>query len=158
MDFEVASSLYYYDLSSGDLLHTGKTNCRLHNKKVGTKDKKGYLVTRHKDKLYKVHRIIWLLHYGEWPKNMLDHINGIKDDNNINNLREASSEANQQNIHHAQSNNKTGYLGVSHCRGKFLASIWHNGSKERIGMFTSAEEAHLAYLSRKKEVHPGFAF
>ena len=41
-------------------------------------------------KRYCEHRLAWLYVYGKWPEDMVDHINGIKDDNRIENLREAT--------------------------------------------------------------------
>lgn len=38
-------------------------------------------------KRYKAHRVAWAIHYGEWPEDQIDHINGVRDDNRIANLR-----------------------------------------------------------------------
>jgi len=57
-------------------------------KQVGTKMNTGYLMFRLKGKAYLVHRVIWELHYGKIPDGLvIDHINHIKDDNRIENLR-----------------------------------------------------------------------
>lgn len=64
---------------------------------AGCLDAHGYVIVRLNGKGYKAHRLAWLLYYGKWPLGLLDHINGIKSDNRILNLREASSQQNAQN-------------------------------------------------------------
>ena len=56
-------------------------------KQVGSLHKHGYLHCKVGSKHYKVHRLAWFLYYGEFPKNDIDHINGIRTDNRIENLR-----------------------------------------------------------------------
>jgi hypothetical protein len=78
---------------------------------AGCFDCKGYIIVRLDGKGYKAHRLAWLLHYGEWPSKSLDHINGIKADNRISNLREASSQQNAQN-RKVCNNSATGIKGL----------------------------------------------
>ena len=86
----------------------------------------------------------------------LDHINGVKDDNRITNLREVTQTENMQNIRRANTNNhSSGLLGASwngH-NGKWKAYIGLNNKKFHIGYFETAEEAHQAYLRKKAEIH-----
>lgn len=58
-----------------------------------------------------VHRVGWAMHYGKWPKDQIDHINMIRDDNRIENLREATASENKFN-QMPQSNNSHGSKGV----------------------------------------------
>lgn len=46
---------------------------------------------------YRMHRVAWALHYGEWPANQIDHINRDRSDNRIANLRDATSRENNAN-------------------------------------------------------------
>jgi hypothetical protein len=46
------------------------------------------------------HILAWALYYGEWPKQTIDHINGIRGDNRIENLRDVSMKTQQQNRHY----------------------------------------------------------
>ena len=105
---------------------------------------------------YKLHRLAWLYVYGVWPVAHLDHINGIRDDNRIANLREADNAQNHQNKKRAQSNNASGYLGVCwHKQNeKWRAQIQVGGKKIQLGYFEKADEAHAAYLKAKAELHP----
>ena len=56
----------------------------------------GYLQVCTKGKTYKAHRLVWLIEKGVWPEE-LDHINGVRTDNRIENLREVSRKENLRN-------------------------------------------------------------
>ena len=64
--------------------------------RVGSITEKGYIYTKIKGKPYKVHRLIYIYHYGEIV-HQIDHINNIKDDNRIENLRDIPQSENQMN-------------------------------------------------------------
>ncbi len=105
-----------------------------------------------------LHRLAWLLHYGQWPEGQVDHIDGDRSNNSICNLRDVDHTANAQNIHVANSN--TGLLGVSYDKGrrKFAAriSVGPRGAARTIflGRYDDAETAHQAYLRAKSKYHP----
>lgn len=105
-------------------------------------------------KLYHAHRLAWFWMTGEWPKDQINHINGVRDDNRWDNLREATRSQNQQN-RKVNSNNKSGYMGVSWQRraGKWVAHIKIAGCNRYLGLFTTPEDAHAAYLAAKAEHH-----
>lgn len=56
----------------------------------------GYKAIKLFSKAYQLHNVIWLYTYGEWPKLEIDHINGIRDDNRISNLRDVTRSVNVQ--------------------------------------------------------------
>ncbi len=120
---------------------------------AGSTTANGYTRIRIYKKLYLAHRLAWLYVYGRTPKAEIDHVNQIKSDNRISNLREASSAQNKQN-------RKT-QLGPSKYRGvtwlvanqKWRASIGHNYKNVYIGLFDTAEEASAAYCARAAELH-----
>lgn len=78
---------------------------------LGSLDKDGYLILKIKGKQFKAHRIAWLLYYGDFPKQELDHINRDRTDNRIENLRE-SDRAEQIKNRHYEKNPITGVVGV----------------------------------------------
>lgn len=80
-------------------------------KALNAKDHKGYKTGAVFYKLYPAHRIIWVMIYGRWPE-QIDHINGVKSDNRIVNLREVDNLRNHRNMG-IQKNNKSGVTGVS---------------------------------------------
>lgn len=102
------------------------------------------------------HRLAWFYVHGFWPKKFIDHKNGIRDDNRLVNLREATKSQNQQNIKKANADNlSTGLLGASLHKpsGKYSSRISINGKNVNLGMFATAEEAHQNYLTTKRKHH-----
>ena len=122
---------------------------------VGSKTLAGYLETQIFNKRYLLHRLAWLYVHGEMPDEHIDHINGIKDDNRLCNLREVTRFTNMQNMREPTKRNKQGLLGVSYdkFRNKFKAQIRINEKNTYLGRFDTAELAHEAYLSAKRQHH-----
>ena len=96
--------------------------------------------------IYLAHRLAWLLHYGEWPEDQIDHINNDRADNRIENLREATHAQNGRNkSSHKDSTSR--YLGVSWNKNanKWQADIRVDGKNYYLGLFVVAEDAARAY-------------
>lgn len=107
---------------------------------------------------YLAHRIAWLYVYGIWPVNDIDHINCVRTDNRIANLRDVERHVNNQNRAGARSDNKSsGMTGVSwHVHSKkWRVRIWLKGKEYRVGLFDSPEDAHEAYVKQKRILHEG---
>lgn len=94
---------------------------------------------------YRAHRIIWLMQTGEWPESDIDHINGVRHDNRLANLRAVSHATNLRN-QSRNSRNTSGFAGVSWHKGaeKWSAQIKVNGKKVHLGLFATAECAAQA--------------
>jgi hypothetical protein len=105
---------------------------------------------------YKAHRLAWLHCHGRWPTEEIDHVNGVRSDNRIVNLREASSAENHRNKK-LQINNKCRLKGVRRKRGKFSACIWTDGKSVHIGTYGTQEAAHAAYWAKASELFGTFA-
>lgn len=103
---------------------------------------------------YKAHRLAWLYVHGVWPEGQIDHINHIKDDNRIANLREVTNGQNMQNRPH-QRNSPSGFKGVlGRTRsGRWPAKIAANGKQYWLGMFDSPEQAYAAYCEAAARLH-----
>ncbi len=109
------------------------------------------------------HRLAWLYMTGNWPKNQIDHINGIRHDNRLTNLRECTVGENAQNQTRPRSSNRTSkYLGVyfqkdsRNTKSGWKSSIRVNGEYFYLGRFADEESAHEAYLAAKR-IHHSFS-
>lgn len=121
-------------------------NIRYANKEAFTaSNKDGYKVGAIGDKIYRAHRIAWAIHYGEWPIDMLDHINGDRSDNRIINLRNASNSDNQHNRKPTLGASKLKGVSWDKSRKLWTAKIHFGGRTKNLGRFESEERAHQAY-------------
>lgn len=102
-----------------------------------------------------MHRAVWLFFYGYQPDKHIDHINGIRDDNRISNLREASNAENAQNLKSSHKDALSKYLGVSWVKKarKWRAQICIDGKNKSLGYFDNEIEAYESYLSEKRKIH-----
>ena len=133
---------------------SGEFTRKVGKNKVGSLDKDGYLCIKVSNKTYKAHRLAWYLHYGDWPKDQLDHINGVRDDNRIENLREVTSQQNNFN-RKPNSNSTSNYKGVSWCKRDkvWVSQIVVSGKNTRLGNFRSEIEAATAYDNAARVAH-----
>lgn len=147
--------LFDYNHETGEFFWTDKTKrTDRHGKKAGGKGVKGYIYIRVKGKKMFAHKIAWLYVNGELPTSQMDHINGIKDDNRIENLRLATNSQNRQNLTAPFSKNKTGYRGVSFRRGLYCVCLKVNKRVMLYKEFKTAKEASDAYMAAKVKYHP----
>jgi hypothetical protein len=124
---------------------------------VGTKDENGYLKVWHAGRLWRAHRLAWLYMTGEWPRHEVDHINGNRADNRMQNLRCVDHETNMENQRTARQDNKSKFLGVTWHKqpGKWRARITLRGKQTHLGHFPTPEAAHERYLEVKRQMHEG---
>ena len=145
-----------YDKESGVFTWIKSYNNQRLNKAAGSLDKDGYVVIKIKGKQYRAHNLAWLYVYGMFPRVILDHIDMVKDNNRIDNLREVTHAENSQHKVKALSTNKScGLLGVSlHKRvNRYRARIMTEGRRIMLGYFDCPKEAHEAYLKAKRSLH-----
>ena len=102
----------------------------------------GYRTGRIDAANFKAHRIAWSIYYGEWPSNQIDHINGIRTDNRIENLRVVTPQENMRN-RAMNRNNTSGTCGVSWCKSqkKWRVKITVDDRMIHLGYFQSIDEA-----------------
>jgi hypothetical protein len=115
----------------------------------------GYLIGGMCGMMFLAHRVAYAIHHGEWPDDQIDHINGVRDDNRIGNLRVVTQQDNLRNAN-MKRNNTSGITGVvlSKPRGKWLARICVGYRRIHIGYFDTLEEAAAA----RKEASAKYGF
>ena len=125
-------------------------------KHAGCLNKSGYRIIGINRKYYLEHRLIWLLFNGHFPKE-IDHINHIRDDNRIENLREVTRSQNQFNRIKIYGLSK--YKGVSWDTrsGKWVVQIQKDGKRKNLGYFDSEEKGAEAYNIEAKKLFGKYA-
>jgi hypothetical protein len=134
---------------------TGTLIRNKNGKSMDSLDFYGYTQVFYRGKTYKGHRLIWAIFFGEFPKGQIDHINGVRHDNRIENLRDVNQQQNLHNQKLPHKQNKSGYLGVcwNEKSKKWQAGISINRKTKYLGVFDNKEDAHKAYLEAKKIYH-----
>jgi len=101
------------------------------------------------------HRVIWAIVYGEWPKHQIDHINGVRSDNAIKNLRSVTRQENLKNKAKPK-NNTSGHTGVNlSSRGnRWRAHITVGYVRHNLGTFT--DKAAAIAVRADAEIKYGF--
>lgn len=141
-----------YDQETGIftwLCNRGRNNTQ--GKIAGVVDRNNYLYIRIYNKKHLAHRVAWLYMYGIWPNNQIDHINGVRNDNRINNLREVTNKENCQN----RLKHKNGHLIGTTFRkdiNRWVAQVNISGKQVYLGLYYTQQEAHKAYLTKLNEV------
>ncbi len=123
---------------------------------AGYVNNKGYREICIDGKLHKAHRLAWLYIHTHWPKQQIDHINRCRDDNRLENLREATAQQNAAN-RLASSVNRLGIKGVTYDRGSFVAYSKYLGKHKYLGSFKTADEAHRAQQIYAQKTYGEFA-
>lgn len=124
---------------------------------AGWLDSSGYLQVKIDGKCVLVHRIIWTMFAEVTPEmplypEQIDHINRIRTDNRIENLRSSTNTKNQHNAS-IRKDNTTGCAGVIFRNGKYQARISVNGERKHLGTFVNIKDAADAYKQAKETYH-----
>lgn len=149
------------DYQSGSLIWTcaGQRSDRngMQAGNVSTTD--GYRYIKFRQKRILAHRVVFFMFHGFVPKE-IDHINTVRDDNRIENLRDAITHSNNLGNQSIQSRNKSSrFKGVcwDKNRSKWMASIKHNRKVKYLGRFDSENDAAKAYNNASIEIYGNFA-
>jgi hypothetical protein len=125
---------------------TRRWNSRYAMKQAGCISERGYvrvvILINGKKKAIQAHQLAWFICNGELPQGEIDHINHVKHDNRLSNLRDVSRSTNQRNKPMPR-NNTSGFVGVVRSRGrdKWEAFGRDNGKRVYLGLFDAPEQA-----------------
>lgn len=142
---ERVRELFVYDPESGAFLRRSKDARRKRGLlPAGWTDPKGYTRIQVDGRSYAAHALAWLYVHGNLPTEQLDHVNGARSDNRIENLRECDTQENCAG-RLLRKDNPTGFKGVSPVDGSFRARIRVQYRGIDLGRHPTAREAALAY-------------
>jgi len=145
--------LLHYDEETGIFTRKTRVANRLAGSVSGARHNKGYIQIMIDGENHLAHRLAWFYVYGKWPINQIDHINRIKTDNKIKNLRDVDSSINQHNVG-IRSHNSSGVTGVykSSRSKKWVATIEVRNKKHCLGTYSSLDEAKFARQEFEKQI------
>lgn len=158
MNITQAKLLEMLEYRDGELYWKKPNSNRLKVGEVaGCIEAKGYRVIMVKGKKYKTHKLVWLMFHGTLPAT-LDHINGIKSDNRVENLRLSSISENNQNCT-LRKDNRSGVKNVCLHKGtgKWGVSLSVRGQAKHFGLFEDLELAALVAYEAREKYHGKFA-
>ena len=134
--------MFEYVSTTGQLIHRYTVQGgKQAGQPAGSPHNQGYLQIGIRRKKYLIHRLVWLYHFGEWP-GQLDHVNRIRSDNRIENLRECNYSQNHGN-RHIDPRNTSGAKGVSYYESndRYRAQL----ASRYVGQYRTLKEASDAY-------------
>lgn len=145
-------SLVCYDPENGTFSNlVGRPGC-VAGACLGTTNARGYVLIRLNYISYRAQRLAWLYMTGKEPTGVIDHIDGNRSNNAWTNLRDVPQAANRQNLHRAAKGSASELLGAHRCSHtkKWGSSITRNGVRMWLGLYSTPEQAHAAYMEAKR--------
>lgn len=148
-------SILYYDPETGIFSCRTQRGPRGAGDILGAINDCGYVVMEIDHRRYLGHRLAFLYQTGAWPKETVDHINGQRADNRWMNLRDVPHRTNIENFRKIRRSTQSGLLGAHKKGARWRSGITVDGKQVNLGTFDTAQQAHEAYLSAKRQHHSG---
>ena len=152
---EKLRTLLHYDPDTGVLTWRAKPSRGIKvGRQAGTPTSEGYLALQIDKKKMYAHRAIWMYVHGVWPSEEIDHINHVRNDNKLCNLRLANRLENSHNTRkHAKS--LSGHKGVAwHSRNKkWQVQMRFCGKSYYVGQFSNLQDAVQARLQAETKLY-----
>ena len=151
---ERLKELFLY--ADGSLIRRVSTSSRAMKGSVaGSIDKDGYYIIHVDGRKYRAHRLVYLYFNGKHPVNDIDHMDGCRTNNRVENLRDVTRAVNMQNLKGAHKDCSSKIIGAYFDKrnSTHFSSIMKNGERIFIGTFRSAKDAGEAYIESKRVIH-----
>ena len=139
LHYDPETGIFVWKISTGNVKTGDIANCLSFY---------GYIRIQVEEVRYPAHRLAWLYIYGYFPENDIDHIDRVKTNNRINNLREVSMSCNMRNTGN-QKNNTSGVKGITFDKinNKWKARVKVNGKTKHLGRYKDFNDAVCARLA-----------
>lgn len=159
-DIHVLRRMFAYNPDTGHVTWTIYRGSMVPGDIAGYVHSDGYRYIRLGRSAFCAHRIAWILHIGTAIPNgmQIDHENGNRDDNRLQNLRIATATENHWNRATPRTN-RSGFKGVTLHKpsGLWAATIKANKVRHHLGYFKTPEAAYTAYRKASLELHGRFS-
>jgi HNH endonuclease len=139
LDYNADTGIFVWKETRGRILKGSIAGCL---------EDDGYVTIRINRKVYKAHRLAWFYCFKEWPTLDIDHINRIRSDNSLDNLRELTRADNNRN---SIARNSTESKNVYKNGPGFMARVSFNGKDTYLGTFKTIDLANESVIKFKKE-------
>lgn len=160
MDINEIREFLSYDPAAGEFRWIKKPSIGVEAGDIaGTTSGEGYRKIKFRGRVFRAARLAWFFVHGSLPQGLVDHRNGNKSDDRIDNLREATRSQNTANSR-PRRNSKSGFKGVHfrHDLGRWQAQIKAGGTAHHLGYFATAKAASRAYDAAAIKHFGEFAF
>ena len=158
------TKLVAYDPITGRLTWAARvgTRCQI-GAEIGCVTSGGYRRVKIKGRMYLVHRLAWFLAYGVWPAHEIDHIDGNRLNNKLENLRDVPKAINQRNAYRRK-DNSSGLVGVREVwyPTKYWVAQWFDGKRKNKWFSVNkygeakAKQMAIAYRNARAEELGGY--
>jgi hypothetical protein len=150
MDHKLLLNLTTYDPISGKITWNHREgdkwfNSRFAGKEAGHDTSHGYRSINFKGKNILAHRLAWFYVHAKWPTGVIDHLDGVRTNNAISNLRDATPAENRANSR--QKRSRSGIAGIQRADNKWEVCVRRKNLRYRLGHYDTIPEAEAVLSS-----------
>lgn len=147
-----------FQYENGKLLWKKNRNSLLVGKEAGNVNYQGYRRISINKKFYLAHRLVWLMHNDTLP-NYIDHKDGNKDNNCIENLRAVTCGQNRNNSKtRSDYNSRIKNVRWSKTKRKWEVRLTVHGKYKTLGAYVDIELAQLVAIEARNKFHREYAY